>query len=132
MSVVDGKGAAFECYMMVGDRALASFDFQVAANNYNLALQSANANVDNNITEAQQCVLPKTVVPSINLAKCLRELARYQEAEGVLTKCIKDARDPTVDKRLHARVLTTLAELYQAQSKYESALELHQQAVRLA
>ena len=43
MSVVD----AFECYMMVGDRALASSDFQVAANNYNLALQSAN--VDNNI-----------------------------------------------------------------------------------
>ncbi|KAK1747852.1 tetratricopeptide repeat protein [Skeletonema marinoi] len=114
--------------MMVGDRALASLDFQEASKNYNMALQSAQ---EGTMTGDDFKLRPKMMVPTINLAKCLRELARYKEAEDILTKYIKDAKDPPIDTRLHARVLSTLAELYQAQSKYDAAAKLHKQAVSM-
>ena len=62
----------------------------------------------------------------------MHELAQYKEAEDLLLKCVNSAQDPPVDKTLYARALTTLAELYQAQSKYDAAMELHKQAVSMA
>mmetsp|Transcript_5047 Transcript_5047/g.7871 ORF Transcript_5047/g.7871 Transcript_5047/m.7871 type:complete len:765 (-) Transcript_5047:3537-5831(-) len=118
----------YEHYMMVGDRSLASLDFQEASKNYNMALQSAQEGA---MTGDDFKLRPKMMAPTINLAKCLRELARYKEAEDILTKYIKDAKDPPIDTRLHARVLSTLAELYQAQSKYDAAAKLHKQAVSM-
>lgn len=125
----------YDNYMMVGDRALESLYFQEATKNYNLALQSAEEGTmtGNDVNTSKNLKLsPKIMVPTINLARCLRELARYKDAEDILTKYIRESKDPPLDTRLHARALTTLAELYQAQSRYEEARKLHEQAVSMA
>ncbi len=121
----------YDHFMMVGNQALASMDFQEASKNYNMALESARESATPGVRSAVEVtkLRPKMIVPTINLARCLRELARYKEAEDLLTKYIREARDPPLDPRLHARALSTLAELYQAQSKYDAAAKLHKQAV---
>jgi len=72
--------------------------------------------------------------PQIKLASCLRELARYNEAEIVLKDCLEevDDCDGSCDNELHARALTSLAVLYQAQSKYDAAIQLHEKAIPMA
>jgi len=76
------------------------------------------------------------MIPTINLGTCLRELARYKEAEAVLTRCLNEAQsefsDIALDEELYVRALTALAALYQAQSKYDAARRLFERAVPIA
>ena len=80
--------------------------------------------------------LRSRMIPTVNLGTCLRELARYKEAEAVLTRCVNDAQsefsDIELDEELYVQALTALAALYQAQSKYDAARRLFERAVPIA
>eukprot|EP00970_Alexandrium_tamarense_P020350 scaffold15123_cov200-Alexandrium_tamarense.AAC.3 len=115
--------SGFEQYMKAGDRAKATSNFDDASKLYEKAIDCLKSS-------SQRHPLP----PIINLATCLRELARYNEAEQILMQCLGDDHqsDVSVDDPLYAKALTTLAALYQAQSKYEAAKEVHEKAVSIA
>mmetsp|Transcript_2252 Transcript_2252/g.5269 ORF Transcript_2252/g.5269 Transcript_2252/m.5269 type:complete len:1378 (+) Transcript_2252:1-4134(+) len=120
---------AFEQYMKAGDRAKATFNFNEASKMYEEA-------IDFQAKMTEQPPLRSRMIPTINLGTCLRELARYKEAEAVLTRCLNEAQsefsDITLDEHLYVRALTALAALYQAQSKYEAARKLYEKAVPIA
>ncbi|KAL7469251.1 hypothetical protein ACHAXS_009513 [Conticribra weissflogii] len=120
---------AFEQYMKAGDRAKATFNFNEASKMYEEA-------IDFQAKMSEQPPLRSRMIPTINLGTCLRELARYKEAEAVLTRCLNEAQsefsDITLDEHLYVRALTALAALYQAQSKYEAARKLYEKAVPIA
>jgi len=77
---------------------------------------------------------PRVMEPRIKHGVSLCELARYQEAENILTRCLDETCDSSValDEALHVRALTALASLYQAQSKYDAAIKLHEKAIPIA
>ena len=120
---------AFEQYMKAGDRAKATFNFNEASKMYEEA-------IDFQAKMSEQPPLRSRMMPTINLGTCLRELARYKEAEAVLTRGLNEAQrefsDITLDEQLYVRALTALAALYQAQSKYEAARKLYEKAVPIA
>jgi tetratricopeptide (TPR) repeat protein len=100
---------AFEQYMNAGDRAKATFNFNEASKMYEEAIDfQARIN--------KQPPLRSRIIPSINLGTCLRELARYKEAEAILTRCLGEAKNAnsgvTLDEQLFVRALTALAALY--------------------
>jgi tetratricopeptide (TPR) repeat protein len=75
---------------------------------------------------------------NIKIGVHLYEQARYNEAEEMLKQCLGGACEDNssgnvvMDQALFVRALTALATLYQAQSKYDAAMKLHEQAIPLA
>ena len=121
---------AFEECIKAGDKAKAIFQLGKASKLYKQAIGQELVNVS-----PHDSFLPK-LIPTVNLAACLRELANYREAETVLTEGLEKvdvaASDVIADKQAYARALTALATLYQAQSKYAAAIKFHEKAVALA
>jgi tetratricopeptide (TPR) repeat protein len=128
-ALAEDWAGAFEQYMRAGDRAKALFNFNEASKMYEEA-------IDFQAKMSEQLPLRTRMVPTINLGTCLRELARYKEAETVLTRCLNEAQrelsDVALDEELYVRALTALAALYQARSKYDSARKLFERAVPIA
>lgn len=128
-ALAEDWNGAFEQYMSAGDRAKATFNFNEASKMYEEA-------IDFQARMGAQPPLRSRIIPSINLGTCLRELARYKEAETVLTRCLNQAKSAssgdTLDEQLFVRALTALAALYQAQSKYAAARKLYEKAVPIA
>jgi predicted ATPase len=128
-ALAEDWNGAFEQYMSAGDRAKATFNFNEASKMYEEA-------IDFQARMGEQPPLRSRIIPSINLGTCLRELARYKEAEAVLTRCLSEAKTAnsgdTLDEQLFVRALTALAALYQAQSKYAAARKLYEKAVPIA
>ena len=124
----DWSGAA-EQFTRAGDRALAMFNFNEASKMYEEA-------IDFRAKMSDQLPLRYRLIPTINLGTCLREVARYKEAETLLTRCLNEAQvdlsDGVLDEELYVRALTALAALYQAQSKYDAARGLFERAVPIA
>jgi predicted ATPase/class 3 adenylate cyclase len=128
-ALAEDWNGAFEQYMNAGDRAKATFNFNEASKMYEEAIDfQARIN--------EQPPLRLRIIPSINLGTCLRELARYKEAEAILTRCLSEAKTANsgvaMDEQLFVRALTSLAALYQAQSKYAAAKKLYEIAVPIA
>ena len=119
---------AFEQYMKAGDRAKATFNFNEASKMYEEAIDFQ--------ARTKQQSFRSRMVPTIDLGTCLRELARYKEAEAVLTRCLSEAQDDNsdiaMDEELFVRALSALAALFQAQSKYPEARRLYERAVPIA
>ncbi|KAL3802963.1 hypothetical protein HJC23_011586 [Cyclotella cryptica] len=128
-ALAEDWNGAFEQYMHAGDRAKATFNFNEASKMYEEA-------IDFQAKMSEPPPLRSRIIPSINLGTCLRELARYKEAEAVLTRCLNEAQSVnsgvTLDEQLYVRALTALAALYQAQSKYAAARKLYEKAVPIA
>ena len=128
-ALAEDWSGAFEQYMKAGDRAKATFNFNEASKMYEEA-------IDFQAKMSEQPPLRSRMIPTINLGTCLRELARYREAEAVLTRCLVEAQselsDIALDEQLYVRALTALAALYQAQSKYDAARKLYEKAVPIA
>ncbi|KAL7541034.1 hypothetical protein ACHAXR_010566 [Thalassiosira sp. AJA248-18] len=117
-------------YMEAGDRAKSTLNYQEASKMYEEAVNFQNK------AETQTHLNPPRVEPSIKLGVCLCELARYKEAEDILTRCLEVACDEEskveMDEALYVRALAALAALYQAQSKYDAAIKLHEKAIPIA
>jgi len=128
-ALAEDWAGAFEQYLRAGDRANAMFNFNEASKMYEEA-------IDFQAKMSEQPPLRSRMIPTINLGTCLRELARYKEAESVLTRCLNEAQgefsDIALDEELYVRALTALAALYQAQSKYDAARRLFERAVPIA
>lgn len=128
-ALAEDWSSACEQYMRAGDRALAIFNFHEASKMYEEA-------IDFQAKMSDQLSLRYRLIPTINLGTCLREIARYKEAEALLTRCLNEAQgelsDVTLDEELYVRALTALASLYQAQSKYDAARRLFERAVPIA
>lgn len=128
-ALAEDWAGAFEQYMRAGDRAKAMFNFNEASKMYEEA-------IDFQAKMSEQPPLRSRMIPTINLGTCLRELARYKEAEAVLTRCLNEAQnefsDIEQDEELYVIALTALAALYQAQSKYDAARQLFERAVPIA
>ena len=108
--------------MEAGDAAKATLDYEMASNIYREAVNFVSSS-------PQQLV----VEPSIKLGVCLCQLARYKEAENILTRCLEEGSSGVpLDEALYVRLLSALAALYQAQSKYDAAIKLHEKAIPLA
>lgn len=106
-------------FMEAGDRAKSSLDYEEATKMYKQAI---------NVQSSQPII-----EPSIKLGVCLCELARYAEAENILTHCLEEESAIIAnDEELYVRALTALAGLYQAQSKYDEAIKLHEKAIPIA
>lgn len=128
-SLANKWDSAFNQYMEAGKRAEETHNFSEAASMYEEAL------------ETQEKMVPKPLLrsrllPSVNLGNCLRELAKYTEAEEVLTQCLTEAeramQEIDGDEQLYVHVLTSLATLYRAESKYEDARKLYEEALPIA
>eukprot|EP00986_Skeletonema_menzelii_P014529 scaffold9749_cov148-Skeletonema_menzelii.AAC.5 len=128
-ALAEDWGAAFEQYIKAGDRAKAAFNFNEASKMYEEA-------IDYQAKITEQLTFRSRMIPTINLGTCFRELARYREAEAVLTRCLNEAETNTaaieVDDELHVRVLTAMAALLQARSNYDGARKLYEKAVPIA
>lgn len=128
-ALAEDWAGAFEQYFRAGDRAKSMFNFNEASKMYEEA-------IDFQAKMSEQPPLRSRMVPTINLGTCLRQLARYKEAEAVLTRCLNEAQsefsDIALDEELYVRALTALAALYQAQSKYDLAKKLFERAVPIA
>ena len=128
-ALAEDWAGAFEQYMRAGDRAKAMFNFNEAAKMYEEA-------IDFQVKMHEVPTLRSRMIPTINLGTCLRELARYKEAEAVLTRCLSETQnefsDIAMDEELYVVALTALAALYQAQSKYDAARRLFERAVPIA
>jgi len=108
---------SFDDFMVAGDTAAGSLKYTEAIDLYNEAMQRA----------------PRRLEPNLKLGSCLREMARYRESEKILLACIDGkSQQLALNPELHLRALQSLAALYQAQSKYESAIKIHVRAVSMA
>ncbi|KAL7551428.1 hypothetical protein ACHAWF_014616 [Thalassiosira exigua] len=128
-ALAEDWSGAFKQYMRAGHRAKAMFNFNEASKMYEEA-------IDFQAKMSNQPPLRSRMIPTINLGTCMRELARYKEAEAVLSQCLTEAQsefsDIALDEELYVRALTALAALYQAQSKYDAARKLFERAVPIA
>ena len=118
--------------MSAGDNAVSDLHYQEASTMYEKVI-----NFQDKMKERPHFQPPTITAPSIKLGVCLCELARYNEAEAVLERCLEDAVDDennsiTMDLALYVRALTALAGLYQAQSRYDAAIALHEKAIPIA
>ena len=108
--------------MEAGDAAKATLDYEMASNIYREAVNFVSSSPQQPVVE-----------PSIKLGVCLCQLARYKEAENILTRCLEEGSSGiSLDEALYVRLLSALAALYQAQSKYDAAIKLHEKAIPLA
>ena len=128
-ALAEDWAAAFEQYMKAGDRAKAAFNFNEASKMYEEA-------IDYQAKMTEPLTLRSRMIPTINLGACFRELARYREAEAVLTRCLNEAEtnsaDITLDDELYVLALTAMAALHQARSNYNEARKLYEKAVPIA
>lgn len=122
---------AFDLYMLAGKKAEEKIDFTGAVSLY---------------TEAKPCLsrtrakpsLKRKLSPHAALGSCYRELVRYDEAEEELEFCLDKTMDIPEEERdlafreIEIDVITTLAKLKQAQSKYSEAMELYERALPTA
>lgn len=139
---VEDRHKSIVDYMEAGDRAILKLDYKGASKMYKEAIQfqaqlkAAQQNRSPRRKQSSSPTPPRVMEPSLKLGVCLCELARYQEAENILTGCLDKACDEksntALDEALYVRVLTALAALYQAQSKYDAAIELHEKAIPIA
>ena len=108
---------SFDDFMVAGDTAADSLNYDEAIHLYHEAMQRA----------------PRRLEPNLKLGTCLKEMARYQESEKALLACINGrSQQLALNPELHLRALQSLAALYQAQSRYESAKTIHLRAVSMA
>jgi tetratricopeptide (TPR) repeat protein len=122
---------AFDLYMIAGKKAEEEIDFTGAVSLY---------------TKAKPCLsrarnkpsLKRKLSPHAALGSCYRELVRYDEAEEELEFCLEQTMDVPEDERdlafreIEIDVITTLATLKQAQSKYGEAMDLYERALPTA
>jgi predicted ATPase/class 3 adenylate cyclase len=116
--------AAFEQYMLAGDRAKENFNFNEASKMYEEA-------IDYQAKMTEQLTLRSRMIPTIKLGTCLRELARYREAEALISRCLVEA-EIGLDEELYVRALTAMAALHQARSNYDDARGLYETALPIA
>eukprot|EP00985_Skeletonema_marinoi_P012749 scaffold6223_cov145-Skeletonema_marinoi.AAC.5 len=128
-ALAEDWAAAFEQYIKAGDRAKAAFNFNEASKMYEEA-------IDYQAKMTEPLTLRSRMIPTINLGACFRELARYREAEAVLTRCLNEAETNSaaiaLDDELYVRALTAMAALHQARSNYDDARQLYEKAVPIA
>ena len=128
-ALAEDWAAAFEQYIRAGDRAMAAFNFNEASKMYEEA-------IDYQAKMPEQLTLRSRMIPTINLGTCFRELARYREAEAVLTRCLNEVETNSaaisLDDKLYVRALTAMAALHQARSNYNYAKDLYEKAVPIA
>lgn len=120
-------GRCSGCVVKAGDKAMSDFLFDKACDLYAIS-HPADDKYSN-------------LLLSVHLATCLRETAKYHEAEITLLHGIERVEKSGLDsivldsiekRKVYARALTALATLYQAQSRYAAAIKLHEKAVALA
>uniref|UniRef100_A0A7S4SA71 Guanylate cyclase domain-containing protein n=2 Tax=Ditylum brightwellii TaxID=49249 RepID=A0A7S4SA71_9STRA len=121
--------AAYNQYMEAGKRAEETYNFPEAAKMYEEAI-SSQKKID------PLPLLRSRLLPTVKLGNCLRELARYNDAEEVLKTCLEEAeramKKSDADEQMYVHSLTALAALNQAQSKYNEAKELYEKALPIA
>ncbi|KAL7517295.1 hypothetical protein ACHAWX_002227 [Stephanocyclus meneghinianus] len=125
----DGVDRVFEECIEAGDRAKAIFHFSKASKLYQKA-------IEHKLKMCNGSSFLAKMMTTVHLATCLRELAKYREAEKVLTECLENidghiSLAGEKEKSTYARALTALATLYQAQSKYAAAIKLHEKSIAL-
>ena len=122
---------AFDLYMLAGKKAEEEVDFTGAVSLY---------------MEAKPCLsrtrtkptLKRKLSPHAALGSCYRELVRYDEAEEELEFCLDKTMDVPENERdlayreIEIDVITTLAKLKQAQSKYGEAMKLYERVLPTA
>jgi len=122
---------AFDQFMEAGSKAEERLDFVGAVAMYE---------------QAKMCLVKSTRTPSLRrklsphnaLGWCLRELVRYDDAEHELEFCLKQINDVAEEEKdsefqeIELEVVTTLATLKQALSKYSEAMEMFDQALPTA
>uniref|UniRef100_A0A7S4NFP3 Inosine/uridine-preferring nucleoside hydrolase domain-containing protein n=1 Tax=Odontella aurita TaxID=265563 RepID=A0A7S4NFP3_9STRA len=115
--------------MNAGRRAEETYNFPEAAKMYEEAIVCLGK-----ITP--QPSVRSRLLPTLRLGSCLRELARYNESETVLTQCLSEAEAELAegrgDEQMYVHALTALATLRQYQSKYNEARELYERALPIA
>lgn len=131
-AMADRWDEALSQYMDAGKKAEKNLDFMGAENMYKQAeicLQKFETTPS----------LQQLLSPRISRGWCLRELVRYQDAEDELEHCLKAVLDvPEEDQKsveykdTYLQVITALATLKQAQSKYREAMELYERALPIA
>ena len=119
---------AFDRYMDAGDAAEERLDFLGAVGLY----QQAKICLTKSRTKP---TLRRKLSPYAALGWCLRELVRYDDAEMELEYCLKQTMAVPERKRnnqfeeIEVDVITTLATLKQAQSKYVEAMQMYEHAL---
>ncbi|KAL7458027.1 hypothetical protein ACHAWC_009516 [Mediolabrus comicus] len=122
---------AFDLYMKAGKVAEKAIDFPGAVNLYRKAKSCLSRS-------KSTPSLKRKLSPHAALGACYRELIRYNEAEEELEFCLEQTmavpeedRDSAF-KEVEIDVITTLATLKQAQSKYGEAIDLYERALPTA
>mmetsp|Transcript_32086 Transcript_32086/g.67460 ORF Transcript_32086/g.67460 Transcript_32086/m.67460 type:complete len:1702 (-) Transcript_32086:235-5340(-) len=122
---------AFDLYMEAGDKAEQKLDFVGAVGMYQQAKICLSKS-------RKKPSLQRRLSPHAALGWCLRELVRYEDAEMELEFCLKQT-DAVPDRKRNAQfkeieldVVTTLATLKQAESKYPEAIEMYERALPIA
>lgn len=122
---------AFDRYMDAGDKAETRLDYLGAVSFY----QQAKVCLSKSPTKP---TLRRRLSPYAALGWCLRELVRYDEAEMELEYCLEqttavpERRKNKQFEEIELDVITTLATLKQAQSKYLEAIEMYERALPIA
>jgi len=122
---------AFDRYMEAGSQAEEKLDFIGAVGMYNQAKMCLRKS-------RRKPSLQRKLSPHAALGWCLRELVRYDDAEKELEFCLKQTMAVPLRKRnsqfqeIELDVVTTLASLKQAQSKYVEAAEMFERALPIA
>ena len=128
-SLAQKWGSAFNQYMEAGKRAEEIYNFTEATRMYEEALSMQGK-------MTPKPLLRSRLLPTMKLGNCLRELARYEESEKVLTQCLAETERAMAeldgDEQMYVHVLTSLATLYQNKSKYKDAKELYEKALPIA
>ncbi|KAL7471236.1 hypothetical protein ACHAXS_011573 [Conticribra weissflogii] len=131
-SMADRWTEAYSQYMEAGKKAERNLDFMGAVSLYKQA-ESCLKRMEG------QPSLEQRLSPRIALGLCLRELIRYDDAEIELEYCLNATTTVSEESRAsieftetYLKVITALATLKQAQSKYPEAIELYDRALPIA
>lgn len=122
---------AFDRYMEAGGAAEEKLDFNGAVGMYQQAKMCLKRS-------ERKPSLQRKLSPHAALGWCLRELFRYEDAEKELEFCLKQTmavpqkRRNSQFEQIELDVVTTLATLKQAQSKYDEAVEMFERALPIA
>uniref|UniRef100_A0A7R9WKN7 Inosine/uridine-preferring nucleoside hydrolase domain-containing protein n=1 Tax=Pseudictyota dubia TaxID=2749911 RepID=A0A7R9WKN7_9STRA len=128
-SLAEKWDGAFQQYMNAGRRAEETYNFNEATKMYEEAIVCLGK-----ITP--QHSMRSRLLPTLRLGSCLRELARYNDSEAVLTQCLSETEAELAggkgDEQMYVHALTALATLHQYQSKYNEARDLYERALPIA
>jgi len=123
---------AYSQYMEAGKKAERNLDFLGALSLYKQA-ESCLKQMEG------QPSLEQMLSPRIAIGLCLRELIRYDDAEIELEYCLNATNNVSEENKAsieftetYLKVITALATLKQAQSKYLEAIELYDRALPIA